>query len=35
MPPPSVATGVDVGSDGSIYFSANRNNAIYRIRPVR
>jgi sugar lactone lactonase YvrE len=35
MPPPYVATGVDVGPDGSIYFSANRNNGVYRIRPVR
>ena len=35
MPPPYVATGVDVAADGTIYFSANRNNAIYRIRPVR
>ena len=35
MPPPYVATGVDVAADGSIYFSANRNNAIYRIRPQR
>lgn len=35
MPPPCVATGVDVGPDGTVYFSANRNNAIYRIRPVR
>lgn len=35
MPPPYVATGLDVASDGTIYFSANRNNAIYRIRPTR
>jgi streptogramin lyase len=35
MPPPYVATGVTVGDDGSIYFSANRNNAIYRVRPQR
>ncbi len=35
MPPPYVATGVAVGGDGQIYFSANRNNAIYRVRPVR
>ncbi len=33
MPPPYVATGVDVGADGTVYFSANRNNAIYRVRP--
>ena len=35
MPPPYVATGVTVGDDGSIYFSANRNNAIYRVKPQR
>jgi streptogramin lyase len=35
MPPPYVATGVAVGADGQVYFSANRNNAIYRIRPQR
>ena len=35
MPPPYVATGVDVAADGTIYFSANRNNAVYRIRPLR
>jgi streptogramin lyase len=35
MPPPYVVTGVAVGADGSIYFSANRNNAIYRLRPQR
>jgi sugar lactone lactonase YvrE len=35
MPPPYVATGVDVGPDGTIYFSANRNNAIYKVRPLR
>ncbi len=28
-----VPTGVSVAGDGSIYFSANRNNAIYRVRP--
>jgi len=33
MPPPYVVTGVAVGGDGSIYMSADRNNAIYRIRP--
>ncbi|MGN6806661.1 MAG: Vgb family protein [Trinickia sp.] len=33
MPPPYVATGVDIGTDGTVYFSANRNNAIYRVRP--
>ena len=35
MPPPYVATGVAVGADGTVYFSANRNNGIYRVRPVR
>jgi len=35
MPPPLAATGVDVGADGTIYFSANKNNAIYRVRPMR
>ena len=33
--PEIVATGVDVGADGTIYFSANKNNAIYRVRPIR
>jgi streptogramin lyase len=35
MPPPYVVTGLSVGPDGSIYMSADRNNAIYRIRPQR
>ena len=35
LPPPYVPTGVAVGADGSIYMSADRNNAIYRIRPAR
>ena len=35
MPPPYVVTGVAVGADGNVYFSANKNNAIYRIRPQR
>jgi sugar lactone lactonase YvrE len=35
FPPPNIATGVDVGADGTIYFSANKNNAIYRVRPMR
>ena len=35
LPPPYVPTGVAVGADGSIYMSADRNNAIYRIKPVR
>ena len=35
MPPPYIVTGVAVGADGSIYMSADMNNAIYRIRPQR
>jgi sugar lactone lactonase YvrE len=35
MPPPYVPTGVAVAADGTLYFSADRNNAIYRIRPQR
>ena len=35
LPPPYVVTGVAVGADGTIYVSADRNNAIYRIRAVR
>ena len=35
LPPPYVPTGVAVGADGTIYMSADRNNAIYRIRPSR
>jgi len=35
MPPPFVVTGVAVGSDGTIYMSADGNNAIYKIRPQR
>ena len=35
MPPPFVATGVTVGADGVVYFTANKNNALYRIRPQR
>jgi streptogramin lyase len=35
MPPPWVATGVAVADDGNIYFSADKNNAIYRIAPQR
>ena len=34
LPPPYVPTGVAVGADGIIYMSADRNNAIYRIRPA-
>ena len=35
LPPPYVVTGVAVGADGTVYVSADRNNAIYRIRVVR
>jgi len=35
LPPPYVVTGVAVGRDGTVYMAADRNNAIYRIRPVR
>jgi streptogramin lyase len=34
LPPPYVVTGVAVGRDGTIYMAADRNNSIYRIRPV-
>ena len=34
MPPPYVVTGVAVGRDGTVYVAADRNNSIYRIRPV-
>jgi len=35
MPPPYVPTGVAVGADGTVYFSANKDNGVYRIRPQR
>ncbi len=35
LPPPYVVTGVAVHADGTVYFSADRNNAIYKIRPQR
>lgn len=35
LPPPYVVTGVAVGSDGTIYVAADRNNSIYRIRAAR
>jgi len=35
MPPMYINTGVTVGADGTVYVSADRNNAIYRIRPAR
>lgn len=35
MPPFYVVTGVAVGSDGIVYMTADRNNSVLRIRPVR
>lgn len=35
MPPPYVVTGVAVDADGTVYYSADRNNGIYRVRPAR
>jgi hypothetical protein len=35
LPPPYVVTGVTVAGDGTVVFSADRNNAIYRVRPQR
>ncbi|QCB48076.1 hypothetical protein [Hydrogenophaga sp. PAMC20947] len=35
MPPPYNVTGVAVGDDGVIYVSADRNNAVLKIRPLR
>ena len=35
MPPPYVVTGVAVATDGTVYFSADKNNAVYRVRPQR
>ena len=35
MPPPYVVTGVAVSADGTVYFSADKNNAVYSIRPQR
>lgn len=35
MPPPYCVTGVAVGADGTVYFTANRNNAVYKVRPQR
>jgi sugar lactone lactonase YvrE len=34
-PAPYVPTGVAVGADGTIYMSADRDNAIYRFLPQR
>jgi glucose/arabinose dehydrogenase len=28
-------TGVAVGEDGTVYFSADRNNGVYRVRALR
>lgn len=35
MPPPHVVTGVAVGADGTVYFSADKDNAVYRVKPQR
>jgi sugar lactone lactonase YvrE len=35
LPPPYVVTGVAAAADGTLYFSADRNNAIYRVRAQR
>ncbi len=37
MPPPYVVmtTGVAVGAVATVYFSADKNNAVYKIRPQR
>jgi sugar lactone lactonase YvrE len=35
LPPPYVVTGVAVAADGTVVFSADRNNALYRVRPQR
>ena len=35
LPPPYVVTGLAMDSRGNLYFSADRNNAIYRVRPQR
>jgi glucose/arabinose dehydrogenase len=35
MPPPYVPTGVTVDAQGTVFFSADRNNAVYRVRPAR
>lgn len=33
LPPSYIPTGVAVAADGTVYFSADRNNALYRLRP--
>lgn len=33
LPPPYLTTGVAVSADGTVYFSADRNNGIYKIKP--
>jgi glucose/arabinose dehydrogenase len=35
MPPFNMPTGVAVGSDGTIYVTADRTNSLHRIRPAR
>ncbi len=33
LPPPYLTTGVAIAADGTIYFSADRDNGIYKIKP--
>ncbi|HSW06148.1 hypothetical protein [Aquabacterium sp.] len=33
LPPPYMVTGVAVGDDGTVYLSADRNNAVLKIKP--
>jgi len=33
LPPPYITTGVAVAADGTVYFSADRDNGIYKIKP--
>ena len=33
LPPPYLTTGVAVAADGTVYFSADRDNGIYKIKP--
>ncbi len=35
MPPPYIVTGVAVAEDGTVFVSADRNNAVLKIRPQR
>ena len=33
LPPPYLTTGVAVAADGTVYFSADRDNGVYKIKP--